>query len=174
MKFDLSPVIREKTTKRFDAELSFDKIHVMGSDYPVLKKEPFEVTVSCEDGKNLSIHAETEITADVPCDRCLESVSVPVSGVADCVLPVSDGKIVWNPEEGPENFIDGTDLDCDRLMMEEFLLNWPSKVLCKEDCKGLCPICGQNLNVKECGCDRASLDPRMARFLDVFHQFKEV
>ena len=42
------------------------------------------------------------------------------------------------------------------------------------DCKGLCSICGHNLNVSECGCDRESLDPRMSVFKDILKNFKEV
>ena len=45
---------------------------------------------------------------------------------------------------------------------------------CKEDCKGLCPVCGTNLNEKECGCDRTVADPRMAAIQDIFKNFKEV
>ena len=71
-------------------------------------------------------------------------------------------------------FIEGYNLDVDKLAYGEALLNWPSRVLCSEDCKGLCPVCGQNLNRSECGCDRTQLDPRMAKVLDIFSNFKEV
>ena len=53
-------------------------------------------------------------------------------------------------------------------------MNWPAKVLCGEDCKGICPVCGANRNEKDCGCDTVVLDPRMQKFQDVFKDFKEV
>ena len=56
----------------------------------------------------------------------------------------------------------------------EILMNWPMQVLCKEDCKGLCPSCGANLNLTTCDCDSTDLDPRMAKIRDVFSKFKEV
>ena len=62
----------------------------------------------------------------------------------------------------------------DRLIFGEFLVSIPGKILCREDCKGLCPVCGTNLNVAECGCDRDVLDPRMSVFKDILNNFKEV
>ena len=72
------------------------------------------------------------------------------------------------------NYIAGYQLDVDALIADEMVLQWPLKVLCKEDCKGICTVCGKNLNEQECECDRTVLDPRMAAFLDIFEQFKEV
>ncbi|NMA14219.1 MAG: DUF177 domain-containing protein [Clostridia bacterium] len=42
------------------------------------------------------------------------------------------------------------------------------KTLCREDCKGLCPICGSNLNIKQCRCERESIDPRLAALKNFF------
>ena len=72
------------------------------------------------------------------------------------------------------DYITGMDLDGDRLVCDEILIQWPLKVLCKEDCKGICSKCGQNLNHGECDCEKGSLDPRMAAISDIFSKFKEV
>ena len=48
------------------------------------------------------------------------------------------------------------------------------KVLCSEDCKGICNVCGQNLNEGTCDCEDTGLDPRMSVIRDVFKNFKEV
>ena len=79
-------------------------------------------------------------------------------------------------EEAKEekDYIDGYDLDVDKLVFGEILISMPGKTLCTPDCKGLCSICGHNLNVSECGCDRESLDPRMSVFKDILKNFKEV
>ena len=63
---------------------------------------------------------------------------------------------------------ENNELLIDRIIAEELLINWPDKVVCKEDCKGLCHVCGHNLNVSDCGCDRVVLDPRMAAIQDIF------
>ena len=75
-------------------------------------------------------------------------------------------------EEQP--YLQGYELDVDQLVCDELLLNLPMKVLCKEDCKGICNRCGANLNRTDCNCDRSSLDPRMSVIMDIFNQFKEV
>lgn len=53
-------------------------------------------------------------------------------------------------------------LDLDELMGDVFLLNLDTKNLCSEDCKGLCPGCGANLNEESCRC-RKEVDPRLAK-----------
>ena len=50
----------------------------------------------------------------------------------------------------------------------EMLIGWPTKVLCKEDCKGICNVCGQNLNEGTCDCEDTGLDPRMSVVRDLF------
>ena len=64
----------------------------------------------------------------------------------------------------------GYELDIVEFVKICVLMNMPSKILCREDCKGLCPKCGANLNIAECGCDRAVLDPRMSIIRDLFRQ----
>ncbi len=56
-----------------------------------------------------------------------------------------------------ENFF----LDLKGLLWERLLLNIPQKILCGDDCKGLCPICGTNLNVDSCNCEQISRDSRL-------------
>ena len=60
------------------------------------------------------------------------------------------------------------------LVYEEILLGFPMKVLCQEDCKGICKVCGANLNQGECGCVRTEPDPRMSVIRDIFNNVKEV
>jgi uncharacterized protein len=92
-----------------------------------------------------------------------------------------DLPIDWEREFFPEEevfeqsaYVEGCQLDVDRLIYGEILVNWPMKVLCREECKGLCKKCGQNLNQGACGCDQFVPDPRMAAFEDMFNNFKEV
>lgn len=51
-------------------------------------------------------------------------------------------------------------LDLEELILSDILLELPTKLLCKEDCKGLCPHCGCNLNHQSCDCNKAYHDPR--------------
>ena len=71
-------------------------------------------------------------------------------------------------------FMDGTKFDTEVFISNEILVNLPMKVLCSENCKGICNRCGANLNMGSCKCDSAGQDPRMSKILDIFNQFKEV
>ena len=71
-------------------------------------------------------------------------------------------------------YLSGYELDTDVLIGNEILVNWPVKILCKEDCKGICPKCGRDLNQGDCGCDTFEPDPRMAVLKDIFIANKEV
>ena len=72
------------------------------------------------------------------------------------------------------DYLIGFELDVDKLVYAEILVNWPMRVLCKDDCKGICKVCGMNLNKGACNCQRTELDPRMAAIQDIFNKFKEV
>ena len=76
-------------------------------------------------------------------------------------------------EDSDEPYIDGYQLDVDALVRNELFVHMPLRVLCKEDCKGICKRCGTNLNLGTCDCDATELDPRMAAILDIFNGSKK-
>lgn len=59
-------------------------------------------------------------------------------------------------------------INLDKPIITNILLNMPMRALCKEDCEGLCRVCGHNLNGEDCGCDRDYIDPRFEGFLHLF------
>ena len=61
----------------------------------------------------------------------------------------------------------------DEILIPELLLDMEMTVLCREDCKGLCPKCGKNLNDGDCGCDRREIDPRLAVLQEFLDRKKE-
>jgi uncharacterized protein len=123
----------------------------------------------------LDAHAKAELT--VPCGRCLAPVSVDVPADFELTLVPSDeyarephaekdkGRAQtgsFDPETAEEELYSGKEIDLDPLVREQLLLALPSYPVCREDCKGLCPVCGTNLNERECGCERKPKDPRWA------------
>ncbi len=62
---------------------------------------------------------------------------------------------------------DGKTIDLDPIVREQVLLALPVSVLCREECKGLCTVCGQDLNEKDCGCERKVVDVRLAKLKDI-------
>lgn len=172
----------EETEVHIDMESIKSK---MGS-FPIIKKEPFTLHLTNRENKRLLIQGESDVIVSVPCDRCLTEVPVKLHLVIDKNLPMeapegnsAEEKMSAASEEDDDNleqleYMNGCQLDADRLVYGEILYEWPAKVLCKEDCRGICPKCGANLNEKDCGCDQTVPDPRMAAFQDVFNKFKEV
>ncbi len=100
------------------------------------------------------------IQADVECEcvRCLTTTKQPV---------VAEFQELWYypPEKAPEDaewiIAEDANLDLAPLVRENFLLGIPIQVLCREDCKGLCPQCGKDLNEGPCGCSDEPIDPRL-------------
>ena len=71
-------------------------------------------------------------------------------------------------EREEQQFMKEYELDLEELLREELQLSWPSKVLCSEECKGICSVCGQNLNEGDCECDSFVPDIRLAGLMDIF------
>ncbi len=124
----------------------------------------------------LDAHAKAELT--VPCGRCLASVPVDVPVDFELTLVPSDeyadaphagedkgrGQVSgsFEPQDAEEEVYTGKLIDLDPILREQVLLALPPYPVCRDDCKGLCPVCGTNLNERECGCDRKPKDPRWA------------
>ena len=173
MRVELADVIsseNKEMSKQVEIELlSFDS--KLGQ-FPVVKKEPFVLKFTNEENKRLLIQGETEVTIAIPCGRCLEDVEQVFRLVVEKEIDLAGGS--EEPAMEELALMAGTSLDVDQLIFGEILVSWPMKVLCREDCKGICKRCGANLNLAECQCQKTELDPRMAAIQDIFNKFKEV
>lgn len=141
-----------------------------------LLKKPFvtEILVTHEGGHDVSISGKGSLTVEVPCDRCLEVVEEEILLDFQKKVTVSKdgGRGVEDSEE--INYIEGYNFDVEQLICNELLVGWPMKILCSDDCRGICNVCGQNLNKGVCDCESTGLDPRMSVIQDIFKNFKEV
>lgn len=98
-------------------------------------------------GRCYVVRGRIECTKSFICDRCLApSTGEQVHEFAD----------EFDKSAAIDDWIDVTE-----LLRDELIAGQPMKNLCKADCKGLCPVCGANLNDGECGCDRFIIDPRL-------------
>ena len=139
---------------------------------PILKKSDAHVVVKHVKQRELLISGECNFVIEIPCDRCLEPVATELDITFENNVDLNADEQVDELDE--KNYIDGYNLDVEKLLYNEILIGWPMKVLCSEDCKGICNTCGQNLNLGTCDCEDTSLDPRMSVIRDVFKNFKEV
>ena len=175
MLINLSDVLSDQhKTVEETVRLEMEEIRLQSGTYPIISKEPVHVKVEHIRGEELLITAETRLSVIIPCDRCLEDVKreFELNCVKHVDVGLSDAELTEELDES--NFIDGYHLDVDKLLFHEILSSWPTKVLCREDCKGLCNVCGQNLNTGSCNCEDTGLDPRMSVVRDLFKNFKEV
>ena len=129
-----------------------------GVSYPVTEPVVASGTVRNTAGV-LMMEGELSTTIHGLCDRCAtpfdREITFPINVVLVTELASEENEDEWVfPLEG-----DSADLD--DIVRTVFVLNLDSKLLCKEDCKGLCPRCGKNLNDGPCIC-RKELDPRFA------------
>ncbi|NLW56694.1 MAG: DUF177 domain-containing protein [Firmicutes bacterium] len=98
---------------------------------------------------------------ELSCDRCLEKVRLPMDTEL-FALYYPDGDH-FPPEEGLA--YTGDELDLTPLLLEAINLKLPMKNVCSLDCKGLCPVCGIDLNTHTCNCQKEAFDPRLAGLL---------
>ncbi len=98
------------------------------------------------------------------CARCVEPVASPVAGNFDLIFRPHEadaeaGERAITPDETEIGYYEQSGLSLEDVVREQVLLSLPSRTLCSEDCKGLCPRCGQNLNSGACTCNTPT-DPR--------------
>ncbi len=120
----------------------------------------------------LDVVVTGEIAADVPltCGRCLEEFRIPVRASVDTRYvprPAAAADHELGADDLDLDFYDHDELNLDTLIETETTLALPMKPLCREDCRGLCPVCGGNRNVVACTCEQRSPDPRLAVLRDL-------
>lgn len=92
------------------------------------------------------------------CDRCAcEFECAKTTPLSAVIVDRNDD----NADDPELFFLDGDEIELDELLTTLFILDMDTKLLCREDCKGLCPQCGKNLNEGPCGCGKKA-DPRFA------------
>lgn len=118
-------------------------------------------------GNEVFVNGHVETRTQVECDRCLKPVEIPVE--ADFELEYitgaeyeSTGVAELTEAEMSVSVFDGEALDLDEIVKEQILLAVPTRMLCREDCKGICPECGIDRNTGECSCVTNDIDPRWA------------
>ncbi len=105
---------------------------------------------------------------EFPCDRCLEAALIAIEESFE-IFEEKEPEEVEGMGESLLRFVDDHyELNVFQLIWEQFLLALPEKKLCQENCQGLCPKCGANLNLSPCSCDLEQGDPR----LQIFRQIK--
>jgi uncharacterized protein len=120
-----------------------------------------------KDKEHFRLVGHVKTVLELTCSRCLETFMQPVDAPFDLRFqPHSsnkgEGEVEIEEDDLSTAFYENDEIDLGQLMREQFYLSLPMKPLCGEDCRGLCVVCGTNLNRAACQCTRAWEDPRFA------------
>ena len=140
-----------------------------GEDFRVVAPVKLTARVT-KDAQKIRLEGRVQTTLETNCGRCLEAFNVPVNAklelmflpeAGDGAVQVAGEREVRDDDVGVSFYKDET-IDLGEVMRDEFYLALPMKPLCKDDCKGLCPLCGANWNRDTCTCKAEWVDPRLA------------
>ena len=153
----LKPLFMEEITSLpLDESIDLSDIDFQGV-YPFV--QPVRVTGEIRSlAEVVSMHATATVVFNGVCVRCAEPFEKTLTIPMEHVLVTSLG----NADNDELLLVENYRLDLTTLTVSDVLLELPSKQLCRQDCKGLCPQCGKNLNEGLCGCRVESGDPRLA------------
>ena len=156
MLIDVTPILRGETDRigidsRIDPPQDFDDITFTGE---------INVTGGIKD---MSGYTTLDITASIPfrthCARCWKEISRTFK--LDFSKRIAGKNVLENEDNDDYLLIEDNRVDLDTPLIEAINMNFPMTFLCKEDCKGLCPKCGKDLNEGKCGCPEKEIDPRL-------------
>ena len=155
----------ERRPIEFEETLLPGKID-FGND--VVQTEPLEIRGSAELlASAIRLRGLLRTTVEISCARCLEPSRRDIEKEFDLfynpVATIAKEEVVSVSKEELEiGFYHGDGLLLEEVIKEQVLLDLPMKGICREDCSGLCPSCGQNLNLAACGCKASLGDPSWA------------
>ena len=147
MKIDLTQFLeKEDETIEIEAGIDISSVTITGSEFSRIDDEKISLTFFNSEGKNLYVSGKTVLKFMAECDRCLSEFEREYSYEFShiCVRGHSDNDDYI--------IVEDNSLDLDETAISDSLLQLPTKILCREDCRGLCYVCGQNLNEGECDC----------------------
>ena len=127
--------------------------------------------------RSVFVRGQLQTRVALECSRCLEEAEVPIRFALEAEyypqIDVTTGKSVTIPDDDLGFSIDPNhELDLAEPVRQHLLLELPMSVTCRDECKGLCPSCGADLNARPCGCSDEVVDERMAPLRDLLAKTK--
>ena len=164
MLLDLKPLFagsRDFLSVEFEMDLS--EFEFLG-----VKPLPSPVTISGKIVSRAGI-VESDLNCKVEyvgvCDRCLKETVKSYTVNIGRVIVVS----LENEENDDIAVVPDMQLDLEDFCYPDIVMSLPTKLLCKDSCKGLCSVCGKNLNEGDCGCQTKEIDPRLTALAELLN-----
>jgi uncharacterized protein len=161
MILDVSNLIKKKI-QVLPFDLTYDEETLEREGFSINLNSPLRVVGNAYyDGEMIRVKGEVSVLIQAQCSRCLENVNYPLE--LDFEEEFSKLEI-----EDSYPILEGDDIDLKDMVIDNIILSMPLRLLCSDECKGLCPNCGKDLNKGSCGCDIEDLDPRLSALKDLF------
>ncbi len=155
----------KRTSEDFSQKLNLEErpevLKLKAED--VTFEKPIKVELSVTKSQDqLICRGKVRTSAKLECSRCLAEYEESISSDLDFVIDLAGNLEQVKSEEEGYFFAEPSSafFEIDDLVREAIILSLPLKPLCSEDCKGLCPICGTDLNKSQCSCVKEKTDPR--------------
>ena len=162
--YDIEEAAKEITYDESMASLNDVLVHGEVCDYSF--SAPAVVRIEYyRAGQELFFHGHITGSVVGQCARCVEEYDFVLEKDFSVVLVPKrelNAESELEAEDLDLSFYEGKEIDLSPLVQEQIILALPTRPLCREVCKGLCPQCGANLNVQTCTCATAADDPRLA------------
>ena len=122
--------------------------------------------------KDIRLTGDLATSLELPCARCLDPVVQAVARSFDLLyrpqgIDAGHEELSVTAAEAEIGYYHGDGLQLEDVLREQVLLSVPLKVVCREGCQGLCPVCGKNRNTEPCSCVQPVEDPRWAALKDI-------
>ena len=178
VKLRVDDISAEARDFRFaEPEHEINRVLTSGPMHEYTIKSPVRVAISCyRAGTDVFVTGSIEASVAAACSRCAEDFEAsnqrPFRYVLAPKVIGEGGEAALKIEDLEFSVYEGEEIDLAPLIREQVLLALTERPLCREECRGLCPHCGVNLNEQQCGCTAEAFDPRLAvlRNLKVGHR----
>ena len=163
------PELNKKSEVTFKGE---QRVFLKGINpvHDVLDCMAFVEGVATKSGNRYLVKGQVITTVMLLCDRCLEEYEYTLK--ADLYKEYSSEEF-FDDEDEDIIQVTGSVIDLEDAVTEAIYLNVPMKGLHDKNCKGICKICGQNLNEQSCDCESKEIDPRLENLKNIFHPQSE-
>ena len=167
MIIDVSLLLKEYGKKIIlNDEICLEDTPFLGETYHFVRPVKINGSIT-NNGKALELKAACDACFITGCARCTKEIEVSESFDIDEILTRNDGSVDENDTDAI--LFEGMEIELDDIVLNGFLMNVSGRYLCKDDCKGLCEMCGADLNEGDCGCSDNAVSPGWEGLLDIIN-----
>lgn len=166
--------VREMEVRKVCFDLTYPPGEIDFLEERLWQAAPLRVEGSAElldDGEQIRVRGRMTVRMEAECDRCLEVAPFPLDTGFDLFYrPAHAGgaghERTLDDNEAQVGFYEGTGLELKEILREQVLLALPMQRICRQECKGICPVCGRSRNQAGCGCQPQVVDDRWSALRD--------